>query len=390
MAKKKQVKKQVKKVKIDEDLVRKVDSLVDEIERTNNFKKITDEDIEELENTLSNKKIDPVKEDTEEIEILGDTQKIEVEKPKKKKTKQDLNKTNKYDFKFDDDRLTELDSLDTSFLEGRINNDPKKARKKVKKINDEKGSEIKESNFDFSKFKLPLIIAGLVLVAILLVGFGSLLQVNTIRQEKAREAAEKKKQEEKKKEEEKVQSHYLFVGDIFTMDFNASERLSGYHLAVSGETDLTSTDLLDNLRKYVYNYNPSKVIIQVGITDFIRYDKEEDIKISENIKSIIKEIKTNRPYAEIYIMSIYPINDSDNDKVQYKLVKNLYNEKIEKVNSEIKDICKNNSVTYIDAHSALLDSDKKMLNIDYTSDGLHLNDEGYKVVSRKITEAINK
>ncbi|MDO4996167.1 MAG: GDSL-type esterase/lipase family protein, partial [Bacilli bacterium] len=186
------------------------------------------------------------------------------------------------------------------------------------------------------------------------------------------------------------QSHYLFVGDIFTMDFNASERLSGYHLAVSGETDLTSTDLLDNLRKYVYNYNPSKVIIQVGITDFIRYDKEEDIKTSENIKSIIKEIKTNRPYAEIYIMSIYPINDSDNDKVEYKLVKNLYNEKIEKVNSEIKDICKNNSVTYIDAHSALLDSDKKMLNIDYTSDGLHLNDEGYKVVSRKITEAINK
>ncbi|MDO4996166.1 MAG: hypothetical protein Q4E69_03220, partial [Bacilli bacterium] len=183
-------KKQVKKVKIDEDLVRKVDSLVDEIERTNNFKKITDEDIEELENTLSNKKMDPVKEDTEEIEILGDTQKIEVEKPKKKKTKQDLNKTNKYDFKFDDDRLTELDSLDTSFLEGRINNDPKKARKKVKKINDEKGSEIKESSFDFSKFKLPLIIASLVLLAIILVGFGSLLQVNSIKQEKAREAAE--------------------------------------------------------------------------------------------------------------------------------------------------------------------------------------------------------
>lgn len=390
MAKKKQVKKPVKKVKIDEDLVRKVDSLVDEIERTNNFKKITDEDIEELENTLSNKKMDPVKEDTEEIEILGETKQLDLEKPKKKKTKQDLNKTNKYDFKFDDDRLTELDSLDTSFLEGRINNDPKKARKKVKKINDEKGSEVREFSFDFSKFRLPLIIAGLVVLAVVLVGFGSLLQVNTLRQQKAKEAAEIKKQEEKKKQEVKVQSHYLFVGDIFTQDLKASERFSGYHLAVSGETDLTSYDLLDNLRKYVYNFNPSKVIIQVGITDFIRVDNEEDLKIAENIKNIIKEIKANRPYAEIYIMSIYPINDSDDDKVQYKLVKNLYNEKIEKVNSEIKEVCKNNSVTYIDAHTALLDSDKKMLNIDYTSDGLHLSDEGYKVVARKINEAINK
>ena len=197
MAKKKQVKKQVKKVKLDEDLVRKVDSLVDEIERTNNFKKITDEDIEELENTLSKKKLDPIEDESEDIEILGETKNIDIESSKNKKTKQDLNKTNKYDFKFDDDRLTELDSLDTSFLEGRINSDPKKARKKVKKINDEKGSEIRNINFDFTKFKLPIIIVGLVVLSIALVGFGSLLQVNSMKANKAKEQNDCKKQEVK-------------------------------------------------------------------------------------------------------------------------------------------------------------------------------------------------
>lgn len=388
MAKKKQVKKQVKKVKLDEDLVRKVDSLVDEIERTNNFKRITDEDIEELENTLSKKKLDPIEDDSEDIEILGETQKVDIDTSKKKKTKQDLNKTNKYDFKFDDERLTELDSLDTSFLEGRINSDPKKARKKVKKINDEKGTEIREFNFDFTKFKLPIMIAGLIVLAIALVGFGSLLQVNSMKANKTKEQNDSKKQEVK--EEEKVQSHYLFVGDQFTIDFNAKERLSGYHLAVSGETDLTSSYLLENLRKYVYNYNPSKVLIQVGMTDFIQTNNDDELHISENIKSIIKEIKINRPYAEIYIISLYPINDSDDDKINYRLVKNLYNEKIEKVNNEIKDICKNNSVQYIDVHSVLLDKESKMLKLEYTTDGLHLSDEGYKIVSRKITEAIDK
>lgn len=388
MAKKKQLKKTVKKVKLDEDLVRKVDSLVDEIERTNNFKKITDEDIEELESTLATKKVNLKEDESEEIEILGETRKIEVEKPKKKKSKQDLNKTNSYDFKFDDERLTELDSLDTSFLEGRINKNSKKTKKKIKKINDEVPKEDNKQYFD--KIKLPLTILLLIVLAVILVGFGSLLQLNTIKQEKIREAQEElKKQEEKKKEEQKVQSHYLFVGDKFTMDYDIENAFSGYHLAVSGTNELTSEELKDNLRKYVYNYNPSKVFIQIGINDLLNSQDDDSENIADNIKDIIKGIKENRPYAEIYIESLYPINDSDNDKIDYELIKKLYNNKIEKINNNIKDICKNNSVTYIDIYNSLYDKKEKVLKLDYTKDGFNLSDEGYRVITRKIYEYLD-
>lgn len=388
MAKKKQLKKTVKKVKLDEDLVRKVDSLVDEIERTNNFKKITDEDIEELESTLATKKVNLKEYESEEIEILGETRKIEVEKSKKKKPKQDLNKTNSYDFKFDDERLTELDSLDTSFLEGRINKNSKKTKKKIKKINDEVPKEDNKQYFD--KIKLPLTILLLIVLAVILVGFGSLLQLNTIKQEKIREAQEElKKQEEKKKEEQKVQSHYLFVGDKFTMDYDIENAFSGYHLAVSGTNELTSEELKDNLRKYVYNYNPSKVFIQIGINDLLNSQDDDSENIADNIKDIIKGIKENRPYAEIYIESLYPINDSDNDKIDYELIKKLYNNKIEKINNNIKDICKNNSVTYIDIYNSLYDKKEKVLKLDYTKDGFNLSDEGYRVITRKIYEYLD-
>lgn len=388
MAKKKQLKKTVKKVKLDEDLVRKVDSLVDEIERTNNFKKITDEDIEELESTLATKKVNLKEDESEEIEILGETRKIEVEKSKKKKPKQDLNKTNSYDFKFDDERLTELDSLDTSFLEGRINKNSKKTKKKIKKINDEVPKEDNKQYFD--KIKLPLTILLLIVLAVILVGFGSLLQLNTIKQEKIREAQEElKKQEEKKKEEQKVQSHYLFVGDKFTMDYDIENAFSGYHLAVSGTNELTSEELKDNLRKYVYNYNPSKVFIQIGINDLLNSQDDDSENIADNIKDIIKGIKENRPYAEIYIESLYPINDSDNDKIDYELIKKLYNNKIEKINNNIKDICKNNSVTYIDIYNSLYDKKEKVLKLDYTKDGFNLSDEGYRVITRKIYEYLD-
>lgn len=388
MAKKKQLKKTVKKVKLDEDLVRKVDSLVDEIERTNNFKKITDEDIEELESTLATKKVNLKEDESEEIEILGETRKIEVEKSKKKKPKQDLNKTNSYDFKFDDERLTELDSLDTSFLEGRINKNSKKTKKKIKKINDEVPKEDNKQYFD--KIKLPLTILLLIVLAVILVGFGSLLQLNTIKQEKIREAQEElKKQEEKKKEEQKVQSHYLFVGDKFTMDYDIENAFSGYHLAVSGTNELTSEELKDNLRKYVYNYNPSKVFIQIGINDLLNSQDDDNENIADNIKDIIKGIKENRPYAEIYIESLYPINDSDNDKIDYELIKKLYNNKIEKINNNIKDICKNNSVTYIDIYNSLYDKKEKVLKLDYTKDGFNLSDEGYRVITRKIYEYLD-
>ncbi len=53
----------------------------------------------------------------------------------------------------------------------------------------------------------------------------------------------------------------------------------------------------------------------------------------------------------------------------------------------IKAYCEEQKITYIDMYKELLDEEGK-LNIDYTRDGLHMNEEGYKKVTKILKEYI--
>ena len=57
----------------------------------------------------------------------------------------------------------------------------------------------------------------------------------------------------------------------------------------------------------IYKYNPSKVFINLGYVDLVN-DKSVN-EIISNYEEIIKNIKLNRPYAEIYVISVFPINN---------------------------------------------------------------------------------
>ena len=54
---------------------------------------------------------------------------------------------------------------------------------------------------------------------------------------------------------------------------------------------------------------------------------------------------------------------------------------IKKLNAALKIYCKNNDIEYINMYPKLVDKDG-YLDKKYTDDGLHLNDEGYKVVTK--------
>ena len=61
----------------------------------------------------------------------------------------------------------------------------------------------------------------------------------------------------------------------------------------------------------VYKYNPSKVFLLIGTNQIPMGDSDD--KIIDGIKHIIDDIRENRPYAKIYIESIYPINKKINE-----------------------------------------------------------------------------
>ena len=142
------------------------------------------------------------------------------------------------------------------------------------------------------------------------------------------------------------------------------------------------------MNKMVYQYNPSKVFILIGINDLEL--KVDDNVVVNNIRKIVQGIKKNRRYAKIYVESIYPINNSDDDKIEGSIINgNRKNSDIIDINNKLVKLTKEEGATYIDLHKELVDGNG-LLKIEYTVDGLHLSSEGYEKVTEVLRKYINE
>lgn len=271
--------------------------------------------------------------------------------------------------RIDEGRINDLDTLDTSFLEGRLD---KKAKEKY--VKEKLLMEKKKLFFDLTVIKkIFMLVACLsIVVLVILVFINHSKDVDVIDDGK-----EKVVSSEKKKV---IDDNYVFVGDFYTEEFNFDEL--DYHYVKVAEKDLTTNKLLDDLKKKVYQYNPSVVFIQLGINDL--KDEKPVSEIIDNLEETIEKIKDNRPYTRICLESLYPINKDHSSYDSDKISDEIDNEKIKEVNKKIRILSEKYDVEYFDVFS-LLSRDGK-LDDDYTEDGLKINPLGYE----KILEEINK
>lgn len=172
-------------------------------------------------------------------------------------------------------------------------------------------------------------------------------------------------------------TNYLFLGDSITEYYDLDKYFPDMPVVNSGVAGDTTDDILSDMKNRVYDYNPSKIFLLIGTND-LRDEKSVD-EVVDNIKKIIEGIKENRKEAEIYLESIYPVNE----EIDKKLVGPRDNGDINEINEKLEEYAKEEGITFINTHELLVDEDN-LLNEDYTDDGLHLNDEGYEVVSEAL------
>ena len=184
---------------------------------------------------------------------------------------------------------------------------------------------------------------------------------------------------------EMISDNVVFLGDSITYQYPLDEFYEDTHVVNSGVNGNQTTDILDNMYERVYRYNPSKVILLIGTNDLTNNRSDEEIL--GNIKKIIIRIKENRPYAKIYVQSIYPINETMQKEADV-LEDHKTNKRISEVNKKLKELCKEEKVTYIDTYSTLLDENKE-LKRSYAEDGLHLTALGYIKVTNVLMPYIN-
>ena len=201
----------------------------------------------------------------------------------------------------------------------------------------------------------------------------------------------KKKMEEEKRtieEKDKIKKeNIIFLGDSITEGYDLEKYYPDMPVINSGVSGYCTDDIIKNLKEFVYIYNPTKVVLLIGTND-IRFKDYGNTGIVNNIKTIIKEIRKNRPYATIYVESIYPINKVAKDnKINLEMIANRENNTIIEINELIKELCDKEDVEYIDLHKELVDEEGNF-KINYTRDGLHVSEEGYEIITKKIKDTL--
>lgn len=195
------------------------------------------------------------------------------------------------------------------------------------------------------------------------------------------------KYEPKYIEKEKIiqDENIVFLGDSITQFYNLDKYYKNYNVVNSGVAGNKIDDILSDLKNRVYRYNPSKVILLIGINNIINDQNVNDIY--DKIVFVVNEINKNRRYTKIYIQSVYPINESDNDKIFADYRNKNYNSTIRKLNSKLKNYCHNKkNIKYVDVYSKLIVGNQ--LKLEYTYDGLHLSEKGYDIITSKIKKEI--
>ncbi len=156
----------------------------------------------------------------------------------------------------------------------------------------------------------------------------------------------------------------VLLGDSLAQWF-PTERLSGdrfwLNQGISGDTTagvLKRLSILDQT-------NPDSIYIMVGIND-LRQGKF-NLEILDNLQQIIRRLKAAHPYAQIYIASILPTRLED-----------IPVSRIRWLNYNISYLSRQEGVNFVNLQPAFADDEGK-LQPQLTTDGLHLNDRGYKV-----------
>ena len=195
-------------------------------------------------------------------------------------------------------------------------------------------------------------------------------------------------------EDELANQNYVFLGDSITEFYNLGDYYYDLPVVNSGKSGNRTYDILKNVDDRANKYNPTVVFLLVGTNDLVDENGALagiDSEIVDNIRNIVCKIHERRKNAKVYVESIYPVNCDtiNNDKVIDWMVGARRNERIKSINEEIKKNNEEYNYTYLDFYSLLSDSDGS-LKLDYTTDGLHLSEEGYRVVTNEIMKIIDQ
>ena len=126
---------------------------------------------------------------------------------------------------------------------------------------------------------------------------------------------------------------------------------------------------------------PKKIYLLSGVNDVSHHLTTDEIVA--RMRRLIERIQSESPATELVLQSLLPINES------FKRYKNLNGKtyQIPEINARLAELAKEKGIQFINLFPLFEQPGTNVLRKELTSDGLHLNDEGYKIWTKAILDA---
>jgi lysophospholipase L1-like esterase len=180
------------------------------------------------------------------------------------------------------------------------------------------------------------------------------------------------------------ENRVVFMGNSITEAWSkyCPDFFSGRPYINRGISGQISSQMLVRFRSDVINLKPAVVVILAGTNDIAGITGPSTLEMIENnIISMVELAKANG--ISVVLSSVLPVYD-------YPWKPGLNpSEKIVALNEMIKIYAKKSGSIYLDYYSSMV-NEHKGLKDEYTFDGVHPNEAGYKVMAPLAEEAIAK
>jgi len=167
-------------------------------------------------------------------------------------------------------------------------------------------------------------------------------------------------------------SDLIFLGDSLT-DFHNWQQFGAHHNAgIAGDT----TDGLLYRLHYTLQKQPHTLILMIGINDLLQHTPVKTIE--QNYTALLTQLKT---VPNVIVLSVLPVIAMEETKT--------INDRVVVLNIFLKMQASMHAMTYLNLYRFFADANGT-LQTRYSLDGVHLNDEGYRLWERLLKEKLQQ
>ena len=145
-------------------------------------------------------------------------------------------------------------------------------------------------------------------------------------------------------------------------------------------------EMLACLDEMVIGLQPRRVFINIGTNDLSDAAVTIDALISR-YEDILNRIVAAVPGVELVMMAYYPINYDAADESMKACLRIRTNERIREANQAVEALAHRRGHRFINVNAPLTD-DRGRLKAEYTIEGMHIREEGYRAIWPLVREEI--